>query len=127
MPLEGLRGRRVVALCGIGAPAAFAAQLAGGGAGPVELVAYGDHHAYAAPDVAAARAAAGADGLVVTTGKDAVKLRGLWPAGAPLCWVAALEVRVVEGGDYLARTLDRVAAARPNLEAVADAPPARRE
>ena len=126
MPLEGLRGRRVVALCGIGAPAAFAAQLAGAGAGHVELLAYGDHHAYAARDVAAARAAAGPDGLVVTTGKDAVKLRSLWPAGAPQCWVATLEVRLIEGGDYLARTLDRIAAARPNLTTVAETPPARR-
>jgi tetraacyldisaccharide 4'-kinase len=127
MPLEGLRGRQVLALCGIGAPEAFAAQLAAAGAAPVELLAFGDHHAYDARDVAAARAAAGGEGLVVTTGKDAVKLRGLWPTGAPQCWVATLEVRLAEGGDYLARTLDRIAAARPNLTTVAETPPARRE
>ena len=127
VPLEGLRGRRVVAVCGIGAPEAFAAQLVAAGADHVELLAYGDHHAYGARDVAAARAAAGGEGLVVTTGKDAVKLRGLWPAGAPPCWVALLDVRVAEGSDYLARTLDTIAAARPNLKMAAETPPARCE
>jgi tetraacyldisaccharide-1-P 4'-kinase len=102
------------------------AQLAGASAGPVELLAFGDHHAYAPADVAQARAAAGSEGLVVTTGKDAVKLRGLWPAGAPPCWVASLAVRVAEGGDYLARTLDAIAAARHNLQRAAETPPARR-
>ena len=122
MSLEGLRGRRVVALCGIGAPEAFAAQLAGAGAGPVELLAFGDHHAYGGRDVAAACAAAGPGGLVVTTGKDAVKLRGLWPAAGPACWVAMLGVRVDEGDDYLARALDGLAAARRNLFRAAGEP-----
>lgn len=125
-PLEGLRGKQVLALCGIGAPDAFAAQLRAAGAQGVELLAYGDHHAYTPADVAAARAAAGAGGMVVTTGKDAVKLRGLWPVGAPFCWVAPLEVRVADGSGYLARTLDTVAAARPNLQTAAATPPARR-
>jgi hypothetical protein len=40
--------------------------------------------------------------------------------------VATLDVRVAEGGAYLARTLDRIAAARPNLTTVAETPPARR-
>lgn len=127
MAVEALRGCRVVAVCGIGAPEAFGAQLAAAGAAEVELVAYGDHHAYGPKDVAAARAAAGAGGLVVTTGKDAVKLRGLWPEGAPACWVARLDVRMADGGGYLARTLDAMAAARRNLQTAAATPPARRE
>ncbi len=125
--LDALRGRRVVALCGIGAPDAFAAQLRAAGALGVALLAYGDHHAYTPADVAAARAAAGAGGMVVTTGKDAVKLRDLWPVGAPSCWVAALEVRVADGAGYLARTLDTLGAARRNLQTAAATPPARRE
>jgi len=125
--LDMLCGRRVVAVCGIGAPEAFRAQVVATGAGSVELLAFGDHHAYGPGDVAAARAAAGAAGLVVTTGKDAVKLRGLWPEGAPTCWVAQLDVRVADDGGFLARTLDAIAAARRNLQTAAATPPARHE
>ena len=112
---EVAAGRNVVALCGIGAPDAFAAQLRALGAAQVDLVAFGDHHAFKPRDVSAARARAGADGLVVTTEKDAVKLRGLWPSGPPECWVAALDVRIVRGDDTLARLLDEIAGARRTL------------
>jgi tetraacyldisaccharide 4'-kinase len=121
--VEALRGRTVVALCGIGAPEAFAAQLRASGAAGVRLMAFGDHHAYSGADVAVARAAAGADGLVVTTGKDAVKLRRLWPPGPPECRVATLEVRVADWTGFLARTLDAIAGARLNFQTAA-APPA---
>jgi tetraacyldisaccharide 4'-kinase len=122
--VEALRGRTVVALCGIGAPEAFAAQLAASGAAEVRLMAFGDHHAYSAADVAAARSAAGSEGTVVTTGKDAVKLRRLWPPGAPECRVAILEVRVADPGGFLARTLDVIAGARHDIQTAA-APPTR--
>lgn len=122
---EGLDGRRVVALCGIGNPEAFAAQLRALGPAQVDLVAFDDHHAYAPDDVAAARRRAGADGLVVTTGKDAVKLRALWPAEPPACWVAVLEVRVGRGDDILARFLDEIAGARRTHNRSATQPTAR--
>jgi tetraacyldisaccharide 4'-kinase len=127
LPADAVRGRAVVALCGIGAPEAFAAQLGALGATRVELLAHGDHHAYAAHDVAAARTAAGPDGMVVTTGKDAVKLRPMWPASAPRCWVATLDVRVADPSGFLARTLDRIAGARHNPQTAAATPPARPE
>jgi len=122
--LGALRGRTVVALCGIGAPEAFAAQLAAWGPAQVGLLAFGDHHAYGDADVRAAREAAGPDGIVVTTGKDAVKLRRLWPAGPPECRVATLEVRPADVDGYLARVLDSLAHAR--REPLTAAPPPER-
>ncbi len=107
---ETLSGRPVVALCGIGAPEAFAAQLRSLGA-RVTLLAFGDHHRYAAADVTAAVAAAGPDGLVVTTAKDAVKLRPLVRPPAPAWLVGELEVQVTQGADELGRLLD--SAVRP--------------
>jgi tetraacyldisaccharide 4'-kinase len=107
-----LRGRRVVALCGIGEPTAFAAQLAALGPSDVALQAHGDHHRYGPGDVAEALRVAGADGVVVTTGKDAVKLRALWPREGGACLVAGLAVRVSGDEDRLVRWLDRLAAAR---------------
>jgi tetraacyldisaccharide 4'-kinase len=119
-----LAGRSVVAVCGIGAPDVFGAQLEALGA-RVRLLDYGDHHAYAASDAAAAAREAGADGLVVTTAKDAVKLRSVYRTDAPPAVVAELEVRVTYGEDDLARLLDRAVRPQPNPETAAQAPPAR--
>lgn len=114
-----LHGRDVVAVCGIGEPALFGSQLERLGA-RVRLVAFGDHHRYLASDVTAATAVAGPDGVVVTTAKDAVKLRPVWPELAPTCLVAELEVRVTCGADALARLLDRLGrAAHPQPNPVA--------
>ena len=124
-PLDALRGRRVVALCGIGEPRAFAAQLAGLGALEVALLAHGDHHHYVPGDVAEALRVAGPDGVVVTTGKDAVKLRALWPRGAPACRVAGLAVRISSDEDRLARLLDQLSEARRTNNSRAARPPAR--
>lgn len=134
-PLEGgaaepvagrLAGREVLAVCGIGEPELFQAQLAATGA-RVRLMAFGDHHPYSAGDVAAIIEGAGAGALVVTTGKDAVKLRRLWPADGPRCLVAELAVRITGGAEVLGAALDRVAtAARATRTPAAAAPPARR-
>ncbi|HAL56654.1 MAG TPA: hypothetical protein DCP63_09300 [Bacteroidetes bacterium] len=122
---EVVRGRDVVALCAIGEPELFAAQLERLDA-RVTLAAFGDHHAYAGADVAAARARAGVAGLVVTTAKDAVKLNQMWPAGNPQCLVMELEVRPAGTVAALDALLDRVAAAaRATTNPEAAAPPSR--
>ncbi len=109
-PPASLRDRTVVALSGIGEPDAFAAQLAALGA-RVRALAHGDHHAFTAADVAAAVGCAGPpDGgaVVVTTAKDAPRLRPVWPRAAPPCLIAELEVHVTYGLDELTRLLDRL-------------------
>ena len=121
LPAGVVAGRDVVAVCGVGAPERFASQLEALGA-RVRLLDFGDHHAYAASDVAAAIEAAGPDGLIVTTAKDAVKLRGLYRAQAPACIVAELEVRVTFGEQDLARALDRAVRRQPN-PVTAEGPP----
>jgi tetraacyldisaccharide 4'-kinase len=123
--LDSLRGRRVVAVCGIGEPRAFAAQLAALGTSEVALLAHGDHHHYVPRDVDEALRIAGPDGVMVTTGKDAVKLRALWPRGAAACQVAGLAVRISGDEDRLTRLLDQLAAARRTDDPVAARPPAR--
>jgi tetraacyldisaccharide-1-P 4'-kinase len=82
----------------------------------VELVAFGDHHAYGPGDAEALARRAGPAGVVVTTAKDGVKLRGLWPTGAPPCLVAMLAVQITSGAGDLGALLDRVAAAARDLQ-----------
>jgi len=108
-----LAGREVVALSGIGEPELFAEQLRRLGA-RVTALAYPDHHAYTAGDVTGARATANGR-WIITTAKDAVKLRGLWTAEGPACYVAVLGVDIESGAEALGRLLDRAATAARSI------------
>ena len=71
-----LKGKRVLAVCGIGNPDAFAATLMRCSVASVELLAFPDHHVYTEADkqrIDTAFQAAAAD-LIVTTQKDEQKL-----------------------------------------------------
>ena len=124
LPPGWLTSRHVVAVCGIGAPDLFQAQLERLGA-RVRLLGFGDHHRYSPADLAVASAMAGPDGVLVTTAKDAVKLRRLWSTAAPSCMVAELEILVTYGERDLARILDRIrgAARRRENRTAAEVPP----
>jgi tetraacyldisaccharide 4'-kinase len=105
--LKSLARKRVLVAAGIADPSSFAAQVRAAGA-MVQLVAYQDHHAYPADDVARlARAAKDADYVVVTE-KDAVKLRQRWPPTAPEPLVAQLALRWELNGDAVERALEGV-------------------
>lgn len=75
-PLDVLRGRRVLAFAGIGAPEGLAATLTGVGAVVCGLVAFPDHHRYRAKDLGrlARRARAEDAEALLTTEKDLVRL-----------------------------------------------------
>jgi len=109
LELSALARKRVIAAAGIADPASFAAQLRAAAAGvTVQLMAYQDHHAYPAEDVARlAQAAKDADYVVVTE-KDAVKLRDRWGTNVPEPLVAELALRWELNGDAVARILEGV-------------------
>lgn len=72
-----LQGRDVLAFCGIGRPAKFVETLGAAGARNALLRPFADHHAYGEADAARLIAESRATGLpLVTTEKDAVKLKG---------------------------------------------------
>jgi len=117
VPLSWLRGRPVVVACGIGDPAAFAAQLRGAGAA-IRLHAFRDHHRFTESDVTRLLAEAGRAGSakhVVCTLKDAVKLAPLWPGRGAGLWYLAQSVIVEAGHDELDWVIDTVLAARSSL------------
>ena len=107
--LEMLAGQDVVAAAGIADPASFEAQLSDTGA-RVQLLAYQDHHVYGPNELERLVRAAATGGYVVVTEKDAVKLRGRWPAGIPEPLVAVLGVRWERDGRALEQALDAVLA-----------------
>lgn len=116
--LERLRDADVLAVAGVGAPEAFAAQLAAAGA-RVTLARFADHHAYTADDARALAVRGSRSTWVVTTLKDAVKLGPLWPRGAVPLWYVSQRVTVERGADALASWLDTVAAAARQRAAAA--------
>lgn len=92
---ERLRGRKVIAMSGIGRPEKFAATLREIGANIVAERAFGDHHAYIAADIAAVLAeATQLEALIATTEKDWTKLAPLWPP-AEAARLVVLPVRLV--------------------------------
>lgn len=102
LPLDAVRGRAVLAVASLADPAPFAAQLRAMGA-VTELIAYPDHHPFSAADVASLLNAGGPRTLIVTH-KEAVKLRPLMPAGAPVL-VLHQEVRIEQGREQIEQAL----------------------
>ena len=95
-----LKGKRLLAVCGIGNPDAFVGTLTRCSPASVELMAFPDHHVYVEADaqrIDTAFQAAKAD-LVVTTQKDAQKL-GSVVGHRELPVVVLVVALVVAGGD----------------------------
>jgi len=74
LPLEHLRGKKVVALAGVARPESFSRLLIQLGAHVVSTLFYPDHHGYQPQDLNKGEK----DSVIVTTEKDAVKLRPLF-------------------------------------------------
>ena len=72
--IKELKGKRVLAVCGIGNPDAFVATLMRCSVASVELLAFPDHHVYTETDRHQIDTAFQAADLIVTTQKDEQKL-----------------------------------------------------
>jgi tetraacyldisaccharide 4'-kinase len=104
--LEALEGRKVFAVCGIAAPDGFTPMLDALGARVVGARAFPDHHPFTGEDhraVSTAAIAAGAE-WVVTTEKDAVRLRDATAFGLPT-YAVRIALEVLDGGAALAAIL----------------------
>lgn len=77
-PLATLRGRRIFAFCGIARPERFFELLEAAGSGPAARAVFPDHFDYPerALDRLAGSARAADCPVLLTTEKDAVKIRG---------------------------------------------------
>lgn len=105
-----LMGETVLAISGIGDPAAFHAQLALRGA-TVVPARFGDHHHFTPADAAALAVAATRCDRAICTLKDAVKLAPLWPGPTPL-WYVSQRVTLERGAESLNAALASTLAAR---------------
>jgi tetraacyldisaccharide 4'-kinase len=106
VPIGEVRGARVLAVSGIGNPSAFQRTLECLGAVVVDHLAFPDHHPFGAEDRRRMEETAGGAraACILTTEKDAVRLRAAWQPGVP---VLAVEIAldIVGGADRLAAAL----------------------
>jgi len=105
LPVSRLRGKRLLAVCGIAMPEAFVMTLMRCCPKTVDLLAFGDHHVYTEADLEQIQSTfwgVGAE-LVVTTQKDEQKLAG-FAAQVPIV-VLAVALVVSNGNDTLADVL----------------------
>jgi tetraacyldisaccharide 4'-kinase len=98
----GLSKRPIAAFCGIGNPAAFVRQLRDENLEVAVFETFRDHHRYAQSEIdrVTQRALAAGATALVTTAKDAVKLRSL-RSSLPL-FVAEIEIEISEPDKLLA-------------------------
>ncbi len=104
---EAIKGKRVLAVCGIGNPDAFAMTLMQCSPESVELLAYPDHHVYTEADlgkVYTAFQAAQAD-LIVTTQKDEQKLAAFAVDRELPIFVLEIALVITEGVEELTGVL----------------------
>ncbi len=109
--VEAWRGKRVLAVSGIGDPDAFHAQLKRLGL-LLTTFSFADHHAYDAAGAARIAAAATGHDAVVCTLKDAVKLGVHWPSSAVSLWYLSQSVVPRDGTEALDDVVRSVLEAR---------------
>lgn len=107
LPLESLRGERVLAIAGIGDPASFFTQLEQLGAVVTERR-FRDHHAYTADEARRVAHESTGHKYVLATEKDTVKLASLWPAGNAELWYLSQAVCLPEGTPLVAAALAKL-------------------
>jgi tetraacyldisaccharide 4'-kinase len=106
VPLDELRQGRWLALCGLGQPESFEGSLAELGARDAAPARFPDHHRYEPADLERARQRVTAEGLVgiVTTEKDAVKIRAEWLQECR-CLVLEVDLRFLRGQEEIEKLL----------------------
>jgi tetraacyldisaccharide 4'-kinase len=112
LSLESLADKRVLAIAGVGDPAAFFAQVQRY-VRALEPAPFRDHHAYSAADAARLADCAGEFDAVVCTLKDAVKLGPIWPRQASELWYVSQRLEVEKGEAHIQRILARLLDLRP--------------
>jgi tetraacyldisaccharide 4'-kinase len=110
-PLASVRGRRVLAIAGVGNSSAFGAQLRQAGA-VVRMRGFPDHQSFTERDAVALARDLEGDEIALCTLKDAVKLLPLWPREARAIGYVSQAVIVDEHGSAIDAMLELVNQAR---------------
>ncbi|MFH1024469.1 MAG: tetraacyldisaccharide 4'-kinase [Planctomycetota bacterium] len=107
LPAHGFAGRRTHLCCGLGDPRAFRTTASRLGMVVASASLFPDHHTYRADDIAGVAAAARRSGatVILTTGKDAVKIRREWLPDIPF-FALRITLRLTAGEATLRERLN---------------------
>ena len=105
-----LRGKKVIAFCGIGFPESFKKVLMENGALSVELFSFADHYLYKEEDlkVLSGKISQIRDGLLLTTEKDFMRSGDLIKKYLPEAYVLKIRLEIGKGNERFIDRLDRV-------------------
>lgn len=114
MPIDTIKGKRVVAMSAIGNPASFEQTVCSTGAQVIESFRFPDHHEYTQAEMVDAMEQAVREGAeaIVTTEKDAVKLPMEFLAAVPAdktipVYILTVEVVMQNGKDEFSALLEK--------------------
>lgn len=93
LPVDALKGKRVAALSGIADPKSFRDTLEGLGALVMKEITFPDHYAYTRKDMQVIAGEAENVDMVITTAKDAVKLKSFSIEQLPI-YALKIEVKI---------------------------------
>jgi tetraacyldisaccharide 4'-kinase len=105
LPVEYIKGRRIAALSAIGNPGYFRHLLELVGAKVEEEITFPDHHVYSGRDIPTLRDAMRRAECIVTTEKDAAKLRGLIEEDLHIVSLG-ISLNIMEGDQFKRTVLD---------------------
>jgi len=107
--LENMKNAKVLLISGIAQPSSFEKSLEKFSVQILKHESFRDHHPYTAADVARLVEVWKSLGKpeIITTEKDFVKLKALWPKEVPL-WYSPLEVKIQAEEDGFYEILDQV-------------------
>jgi len=96
LPMESLAGKRAIIFCGIGDPQSFAALIRGLGVTIEQFFQFPDHHHYSASDLRKITRAGQAEfaGIIITTEKDASRIKAETPDAAGVEKILILRIRL---------------------------------
>ncbi|WP_395142443.1 tetraacyldisaccharide 4'-kinase [Armatimonas sp.] len=97
--LEALTAESAIAFSGIADGQAFRSTLEALKLSLKKFCEFGDHHTYNKEETLALIAQA-PQGLFVTTEKDLMRLRALWPAEGPALWALRIQMRVAHDESF---------------------------
>jgi tetraacyldisaccharide 4'-kinase len=106
-PVDDAPDKQPVAFCGLGQPSRFLTQLSSLGLNPKDSEIFPDHHSYSETDLKrliATAQRANANWLL-TTHKDAVKIRPEWAGDIPV-YILRISLELNAGADMLSVILD---------------------
>src|SRR4051812_12413502 len=109
--LFAIAAEHVTVVAAIGDPTAFFRQIEARASG-IRPMPFRDHHKFTPADVTRIIEESRGSARVIGTLKDAVKLRELWPRGAPGLWYVSQRVEVERGVGGLERLLESALRAR---------------